>query len=77
MSQSSAQPDNQVQPPKDAQAFARLLIDHFGERAASHATHQALKAQSRGDPREAARWRWIAEITREMLRRDFGEPRWR
>jgi hypothetical protein len=72
MSQSSAQPTNQPQPPRDAQAFARLLIDRFGERAASHATHQSLKAQSRGDPREAARWRWIAEFTREMLRTDFG-----
>ena len=38
MSQSSAQPKNQPEPPRDAQAFARLLIDRFGERtAASHA----------------------------------------
>ncbi|HZB93409.1 MAG TPA: hypothetical protein VE397_18320 [Stellaceae bacterium] len=53
--------------------MACLLIDRFGERAASYALHQALKAQARGNPREAARWRWIAEITDEQLRCDIDE----
>lgn len=66
-------PDDKPQIPQDARALAYLLIDRFGERAASYAVHQALKAQARGNPREAARWRWIAEITDETLRCDLDE----
>jgi hypothetical protein len=54
--------------------LAELLISRFGERAASYAIHQALKAQSRGDRRNAERWRWIADITSYALRCDVGEP---
>jgi hypothetical protein len=57
-------PAEQALPPRDPRSLALLLIDRFGERAGSYATHQALKALSRGNEREAARWRWIAEITR-------------
>lgn len=57
--------------PRDARSLARLLIDTFGERGPAYAVHQSLKARSRGDLREAARWRWIAEVTRETLRLDI------
>jgi hypothetical protein len=63
--------ENSVQEPQDPRSLAHLLIDRFGERATSYAIHQSLKAHSRGDPREAARWRWIAEITGEALRLDL------
>jgi hypothetical protein len=59
--------------PRDARSFALVLIGRFGERAMSYATHQSLKAGARGDARNAARWRWIAEITRNVLRSDPGE----
>jgi hypothetical protein len=71
MTHPNAPVKNRIQAPLDARSLARLLIDRFGERAASYAVHQALKAHSRGDPAEAARWRWIAEITREALRVDM------
>jgi len=73
MIHSNTPPDHQPQPPRDARSLARLLIERFGERAASYAIHQSLKALSRGDPREAGRWRWIADITRETLRADIDE----
>lgn len=59
--------------PRDARGLACLLIDRFGERAGCYAMHQAVKAQSRGDEREAARWRWIAEVTRDTLRFDLDD----
>jgi hypothetical protein len=71
MTHSIPRPENRIPAPQDARSLAHLLIDRFGERAASYAVHQSLKARSRGDPAEAARWRWIAEITREALRIDF------
>jgi hypothetical protein len=73
MSQSNAKEKSRAQPPRDARSLARLLIDRFGERAASYAVHQSLKALSRGDQREAARWRWVAEITRDTLRFDLDD----
>lgn len=59
--------NNQAQ---DARSFALLLIGQFGERAISYAAHQALKARARGDVRNAGRWRWMAEVTRLVLRSD-------
>jgi hypothetical protein len=59
------------QSPRDANSLARLLIDRFGERAVSYATHQALKAAAGGDPVNAARWRRIAEVTRDALQADL------
>ncbi|HXZ00178.1 MAG TPA: hypothetical protein VEI03_09270 [Stellaceae bacterium] len=73
MSQSNARQKSRFRPPQDARSLARLLIDRFGERAASYAVHQSLKALSRGDQREAARWRWIAEVTRDTLRFDLDD----
>ena len=63
--------EERVNAPQDARSLAHLLIDRFGERAVSYAVHQSLKAGARGDPAEAARWRWIAEITRDALRIDI------
>lgn len=60
--------EDQLQQPRDARSLARMLINHFNEGAECYAVHQALKALARNDIREAARWRWIAEITRETLR---------
>jgi hypothetical protein len=60
-------------PPRDARSFALLLIDRFGERAVSFATYQSLKAISSGDTQNASRWRWMAEVTREVLRTDVNE----
>lgn len=61
------------QPPRDARSLAQLLINRFGARAESYAVHQALKALAQGDQRNAARWRWIAEVTRDALRADIDE----
>ena len=63
--------DNQQATPRDPRSLALLLIDHFGERAVSYAVHQSLKASVRGEPKKAAGWRWIAEITRDVLRSDI------
>jgi hypothetical protein len=68
MSTTEAFAQNRQAAPRDARSFALLLIDHFGERAVSYALHQALKADARGDARNAARWRWAAEVTRDVLR---------
>jgi hypothetical protein len=70
MTHSIPHAEDRILAPQDARSLAHLLIDRFGERAASYAVHQSLKAHARGDPAEAARWRWIAEITREALRID-------
>ncbi len=40
--------------------LAELLIARHGERAASYATHQSLKARHRGERRMMEAWRWIA-----------------
>ncbi len=58
---------------RDARAVAKLLISNYGEQAVSHAAHQALKAQERGDERLAKAWRWIAGAIAEVLRADPEE----
>ena len=55
---------------QDARSFALMLISQFGERASAYAAYQALKARARGDARNAGRWRWMAEVTRLVLRSD-------
>lgn len=65
--------EHQPAKPRDARSFALVLISRFGERAISYAVHQSLKASSRGDARNAARWRWMAEITRNVLHSDPGD----
>lgn len=41
--------------------LAELLIARHGERAASYATHQSLKARHRGELRMMEAWRSIAD----------------
>lgn len=55
---------------RDAHAVAKLLISHYGEQAATYASHQALKARERGDQRLMEAWRWIAGAVAEVLRAD-------
>jgi hypothetical protein len=57
-------PDHQ----KDVRDLAKLLISRYGEQAAAYASHQALKARQRGDPRVMEAWRWIASAIDEVLR---------
>lgn len=73
MPHSRTSAENQPAKPRDARSFALVLIARFGERAISYALHQSLKASARGDGRNAARWRWIAEITRSVLRSEPGD----
>jgi len=47
--------------------IADLLIARYGERAASHARLQALKARDRGEPPRTEAWESIANaVIREM-----------
>jgi hypothetical protein len=57
--------------PTDARSFALMLIDRLGERAVSYASHQCLRARSRGDLLNAARWQRMAEITADLLRSEI------
>jgi hypothetical protein len=52
--------------------LAQLLIARYGERAASHAKHQSLKAAWRQEARATEAWRWIAVAVEEIWR---TEPR--
>jgi len=52
--------------------IAELLIARYGERAASHASLQALKARSMGLPLHMEAWRWIAEAVVQAMRADEG-----
>jgi hypothetical protein len=52
--------------------LADLLIARYGERAASHAKHQSLKAAQRDEQRKMEAWRWIAEAVEQAWK---GEPR--
>ena len=48
--------------------LAQLLIERYGERAASHATHQSLKAAQRRETRAMEAWRWIAATVEQIWR---------
>jgi hypothetical protein len=58
---------------RDVRALAEILIGRYGERAMSYASHQALKAKDRGEPRVMEAWRWIGTAVGEVLR---TEPDW-
>jgi hypothetical protein len=73
MQQGRSSAESHPAKPRDARSFALVLIGRFGERAISYATHQSLKAGARGDARNEARWRWIAEVTRTLLRSEPGD----
>ena len=45
----------------EVREIAELLIARYGERAASHASFQALKARNRGQARETEAWEHITE----------------
>ncbi len=48
--------------------LADLLIERYGERAASHARYQSLKAAQRGEQRKMEAWRWIADAIEQLWR---------
>jgi len=50
-----------MEPIRDSEVrkIAELLIARYGERAASHASLQALKARNLGQPRHVAVWERI------------------
>ena len=48
--------------------IALLLIERYGERAASHAQHQSLKAARRHETRAMEAWRWIAVAVEQIWR---------
>ncbi|MGO8920611.1 MAG: hypothetical protein ACLQJR_32360 [Stellaceae bacterium] len=52
--------------------LAELLIERYGERAASHAKHQSLRAAYRDEQRMMEAWRWIADAVEHVWK---AEPR--
>jgi hypothetical protein len=48
--------------------IAEVLIAHYGERAASHASLQALKARQRGESRKVEVWERIADAVIKAMR---------
>ncbi|MGO8916307.1 MAG: hypothetical protein ACLQJR_10400 [Stellaceae bacterium] len=52
--------------------LAELLIERYGERAASHAKHQSLIAARHDEQRTMEAWRWIAEAVEQVWK---AEPR--
>jgi len=51
-------------------ALASLLISRLGVRAATYASHQALKARHSGELRRMEAWRRIADAAAEVWRRE-------
>jgi hypothetical protein len=54
--------------------LAELLIARYGERAASFATHQSLKAGHRGEQRMMEAWRSIADVTERVWKVEPALP---
>jgi len=52
--------------------IAELLIARYGERAASHASLQALKARHMGMPLHTEAWKWITEAVMQAMRAEEG-----
>jgi len=50
--------------------IAELLIRRYGERSASHAAHQLLKARHRGEQRRVDAWQGIADAVAQLLKAD-------
>jgi hypothetical protein len=48
------------------QELAILLVQRYGERAASHAKHQSLKAARRDEPGQMEAWLWIANAVEQI-----------
>jgi hypothetical protein len=53
---------------QEIRELADLLIERYGERAASHARYQALKAAQSGEERKTEAWRWIADAIDQLWR---------
>jgi hypothetical protein len=51
----------------DLETIATALISRYGMRASSFATHEALKAQQRREPRRTEAWRLIADTVENLL----------
>jgi hypothetical protein len=47
--------------------IARLLVSERGERSATYARHQALKAQAKGEPLRAELWHTIADVAEQTM----------
>jgi hypothetical protein len=50
--------------------IAALLISRYGERAASHASLQALKARRSGQLRHQEAWEWITDAVVQAMREE-------
>ena len=48
--------------------IAKLLVSERGERSASFARHQALKAQAKGEPLRAELWHTIAGVAEQTMK---------
>ena len=59
---------------REIHELAELLIARHGERAASYATHQSLKAAQRGDQRTMQAWRWIADTAEQVWKVEPAPP---
>jgi len=52
----------------EVQEIAELLIARYGERAASHASLQALKARREGQALHQEAWEWITDAVVRAMR---------
>ncbi|HTS93233.1 MAG TPA: hypothetical protein VMG55_14585 [Stellaceae bacterium] len=55
--------------------IAELLIVRYGERAASHASLQALKARNMGLPLHTEAWKLIADAVIQAMRTEEADYR--
>lgn len=53
------------------QEIAALLISRYGERAASHASLQVLKARRSGQALQQIAWEWITEAVVRAMRTEM------
>lgn len=56
------------------QELAILLVARYGERAASHAKHESLKAAHRDEPAQMEAWRWIADAVEQIWKTEPVQP---
>jgi hypothetical protein len=54
--------------------LAILLVARYGERAASHAKHESLKAARRHEPGQMEAWRWIADAVEQIWKTEPAQP---
>jgi len=56
------------------QELAILLVARYGERAASHAKHESLKAARRDELGQMEAWRWIADAVEQIWKTEPVQP---